>query len=143
MPITNAIPAFGTLLKRGDGATPEVFTAIAEVGDIAGPSLKSQMEDATNHGSTGGYTESMPTVKSMGQLKFPISFIPSNATHSAVAGMIYDWVNKTKRNYQMVFPDGTVWTLPVYVAEFSLKAPVKTLLVADVALEITGAPTLA
>jgi hypothetical protein len=29
----------GTRLKIGDGATPEVFTAIAEVKDITGPRL--------------------------------------------------------------------------------------------------------
>jgi hypothetical protein len=143
--MTEELAAFGTLLKRGNGATPEVFTSIAEVGDIDGPTLKAAMEDATNHGSTGGFEESLPTTLSMGQVKFPVNFIPTNTTHSYAAGLILDWKNKTKRNFQMVFPDGlsTTWAFSAYVEEVALKAPVKGILKADVTLTITGQPTLA
>lgn len=143
MPITNSIPAFGTLLKRGNGATPEVFTAIAEVGDIAGPQLKTQFEDATNHGSTGGYEETIPTTKSLGQISFPIGFIPTDATHSNAAGLVGDWASKAKKNYQFVFPDSTVWTFACYVEQVNIKAPVKGQLGADITLRLTGSPTLA
>ena len=37
--MTEGIIGLGTLLKIGDGATPEVFTAIAEVKDITGTGL--------------------------------------------------------------------------------------------------------
>jgi hypothetical protein len=143
MPISNSISAFGTLLKRGNGATPEVFTAIAEVGDIAGPQLKTQFEDATNHGSTNGFEESIPTTKSLGAITFPIGFIPSDATHSYSAGLVGDWYNKTKHNYQMVFPDSTTWTFACYVEQVSIKAPVKGQLGADITMRITGSPVLA
>lgn len=141
--MTAGIAAFGTLLKRGNAATPEVFTTIAEVGDIAGPTLKTQLEDATNHGSSGSFEEKIPTVQSMGSIKFPVSFIPTNATHSYSAGIVLDWKNKTKRNFQMVFPDNTTWTFAAYVEQVDFKAPVKKVLTADITLTITGAPTLA
>jgi hypothetical protein len=35
--MTEGVIGLGTILKIGDGATPEVFTAIAEVKDITGP----------------------------------------------------------------------------------------------------------
>ena len=139
---TNAVPSYATLLKRGNGATPEVFTAIAEVGDIAGPSLTAQMEDATNHGS-GGYKEVIPTVLELGQIKFPINFLTTDATHNYTAGLVYDWKNRVKHNYQMVFPDSTTWTFPCYVEQVDIKAPVKGILSADVTLTVTGTPTLA
>jgi hypothetical protein len=140
---TGALDSFGTLIKRGNAATPEVFTAIGEVGDIDGPTLKASMEDATSHSSTGEFTETVPTLLDMGDIKFQLNFIPTDAGHGASAGMVYDWKNKVKHNYQMVFPDSTTWTFACYVAEMKFKAKVKGLLTADVTLTITGQPTLA
>ena len=131
-----------TYLKRGDGATPEIFTMIAEVGDIDGLALKRQMEDATSH-SSAGWEEKKPTMKSGGQVKFPVNFVPSNATHSATAGIAYDWLNGTLHNYQMIYPDGTTWSFACYVAELNIKPAVKGILKADVVLDLTGPITLA
>lgn len=141
--MTQEMAAFGTLLKIGNGGTPETFTSIAKVGDIEGPSMKTNMADVTNHLSTGGYEEQLPTTRTMGSIKFPVSFIPTATTHSYSAGLVKDWVNKTKRNFQMVFPDSTTWTFAAYVEEISVKAGVKDPLSADITLTITGAPTLA
>lgn len=138
---TAALASYPTLLKRGDAATPEVFTTIAEVGDIDGPTLKSQMEDATSH-SSAGWEEKIPTIQSVGQIKFPVNFIPSNATHSYAAGLVKDWYNRTKRNFQLYYPDATTCTFSAYVAEVAMKNPVKGKLTADVTLDVTGAPTL-
>ncbi len=44
---TQAIASHGTLLKIGDGATPEVFTTVAEVGDITLPNFGNEKEDVT------------------------------------------------------------------------------------------------
>ena len=37
--MSEGVIGLGTLLKIGDGDTPEVFTAIGEVKDITGPGL--------------------------------------------------------------------------------------------------------
>jgi len=137
-----ALAGYSTVLKRGNAATPEVFTTVAEVGDIDGPTLKSQMEDATSH-SSGGWEEKVPTIQSVGQIKFPVNFVPTNATHSYAAGLVLDWKNKTLRNFQMVWPDATTWTFSAYVAEVAMKGSVKGKLTADITLDVSGAPTLA
>ncbi len=129
-------------LARGNGGTPEAFTTIASVGDIAGPSLKNQMEDATTHDSAGN-EESFPTVRSYGQIKFPINFLPTNATHNYTAGIVHDWSAKHKWNYKLTFSDSTYWIFPCYVEQIDFKEPVKGLLSADVTLRVTGAATLA
>lgn len=138
--MTEAIRAFGTLIKRGNGASPEVFTTIAEVGDIDGPTLKAQMEDVTNHSSSGGYEEKIPTTLSLGQIKFPVNFVPTGATHSSTTGIVADCKNRTKRNYQFVFPDtgATTYTFAVFVEEIAWKPSVKGVLRAEVTLSLTG-----
>jgi hypothetical protein len=144
--MTNALNSFGTLLKIGDGATPtENFTTIAELLDIDGVTLKANTEDATNHSSPGGFEEKIPTTLAAGPIKFGINFIPTGATHSYSTGLIKDFKNKTKRNFQLVFPDSgaTTWNFAAYVTSVDIKAPVKGKLTADVTLDITGQPTLA
>lgn len=131
-----------TLLKRGDGASPEAFTTIANIGDITGLDLKNQMEDSTTH-SSGGKEESFPTIQSYGPVKFPVNFLPSDTTHSYSAGLVKDWSNKTKRNFQMVFSDSTTWSFAAYVEQVTIKGTVKGVLQADVTLRVTGAATLA
>ena len=131
-----------TLLKRGDAGTPEAFTTIANVGDISGLDLKNQMEDSTTH-SSASTEESFPTIQSYGPVKFPVNFLPTDATHNYSAGLIKDWKNRTKRNFQMVFSDGTTWTFGAYVEQVTVKATVKGILQADVTLRVTGAATLA
>lgn len=138
--------SFGTLMKIGDGATPtEAFTTIAEVLDITGPELTLGTEESTNHSSPGGWAEFVPTVKDGGEVGFEVNFLPSNATHSYAAGLIKDFDNKTKRNFQIVFPDSgnTTWLFAAFVTKFAPKAPVAGRLAADVTLKVTGQPTLA
>ena len=143
--MTNAIDAFGTLLQRGDGATPESFTTIGEVGDIEGPELETDTEDVTNHSSTGGYEEVIGTILRTGEVTFPVNYIPTNATHNATTGLLLDWKNKTLRNFQLVFPDGssTTWSFSAIVTAFAPQAPVAGKLGADVTLKLSGQPTLA
>lgn len=143
--MTDAISSFGTLLKIGDGASPEVFTTIAEVKDITGPELSVDTEDVTSHGSTGGWEEVIPTILRSGSVNFDLNFVPTNATHSYTAGLLHDMVNKTLRNFQLVLPDtgATTWAFSAYVTKFPPAMPVKGALKASVSLKISGQPTLA
>ena len=135
--MTSGISAHGTLLKRGDGGTPEVFTTIAEVGDIDGPKLKAVMEDFTSHGS-GGYIENKPILKDGEKLKFPVNFIMSDPTHDSTTGLMADWKNATLSNYQLYFPDTSGFAFAAYVEEIGIKAPVKGKLTAEVTLSVSG-----
>jgi hypothetical protein len=135
---TSGISAHGTLLQKGDGGTPETFATIAEVGDIDGPSLKSVMEDFTTHGSAG-WVEKKPILSDGDQLKFPIHFVSTNATHDKTTGLVADRTNKTLRNFKVTFPDSSGFSFAAYVSEVKFKAPVKGKLTADVTLDVTGA----
>lgn len=143
--MTQAISAFGTLLKIGDGATPENFTTIAEVKDISLPHFARDMIDVTTHSSTEAWREFMAGLKSGGEVTLDINFIPTDATHSYAAGLLHDLIDGTLRNFKIVLPDvgNTTWTFSAFVSDFTPKAPVSGALTAAVTLKLSGKPTLA
>lgn len=142
---TNAIAGHGALLQIGDGADPENFTTIAEVRDISGPALGQDTADVTSHDSTGGWEEHIGTILRSGEVTFDVNYIPTDSTHDASAGLINDMENRTLRNFQLVFPDGssTTWSFAALVTGFEPGAPVDGELTASVTLTPSGQPTLA
>jgi predicted secreted protein len=143
--MTEAISAFGTLLKIGDGGSPENFTTIAEVKDISLPHFARDMIDVTTHSSTEGWREFMAGLKSGGEVTFEINFLPTDATHSYAAGLLHDLEGGTLRNFKVVLTDAgnTTWTFAAIVSDFTPKAPVAGALTAAVTLKLSGKPTLA
>ena len=137
--------AHGTLLKLGNGGAPETFATIAEVSDLKPPQIHQEALEATSHDSTDGWKEFVGGLLDAGEVTLTVNFLPTHATHSYSAGLIKDAVNRTKRNFQLVFPDagGTTWTFAALVTAFEPNAPVDGLLTADVTLTISGKPTLA
>ena len=139
------ISAFGTLLKIGDGAVAESFTTIAEVYDISGPSFALDPIEVTHHTSTDGWREFVGGLLDGGEVTFSINFAPAGATHSYSSGLIEDMVDRTVRNFQLIFPDvgATEWEFAALVTAFEPKEPIDDRLSADVTLKISGKPTLA
>lgn len=143
--MSNAISSFGTLLKIGDGGSPaENFTTIAEVTDIGGPEFTLATEDVTNHSSIEGWREYIGTILDPGEIQFSINFIPTEATHNPSTGLIKDMVDKTLRNFELVFPDSgsTTWSFSALITSFKSSEPVQGKLAADVTLRVSGKPTL-
>lgn len=142
--MSDAISAHGTLLKKGNAASPEVFTTVAEVLDIEGPALEREEYDTTNHGSTN-WEETLPGLKKGGEVTFEINYLPTNATHkNASGGLLYDWAQGTSANWQLVVPSSPTATFAfaAWVKSFQPKEPVADKLSASVTLRLTGAVTL-
>ena len=66
--MSDAIIGYGTIIARGNGAVPEVFTAIAEVISIDGPGLDSDDVEVTHLSSPGGYREYKGGLKEPGEV---------------------------------------------------------------------------
>lgn len=110
----------GTKLKLGDGASPEVFTAIAEILTLkrSGKSIKTA--DVTNMDSpTDGngviYEEFLGTIASGGDLDFTYNFIPDSsggqhAFRSAFDGKVHNYEIVTNIDNPANSP-ATKWTL--------------------------------
>ena len=139
--MSGAIWAKGTQFKRGNAATPEVFTAIAEIVTLSGPPLARDMEDVTNHDSTAGWEEALPTVLRSGSISLELNYQPAIATH---AQLVDDLESGTAHNYQLIFSDVglTTWTLRCFMESVSIEAPAAGKLACTVTLKITGQPTL-
>lgn len=140
-----AQPAINTYIKRGNAASPEVFTTVAQVRSITGPGISANVVDITTHSATDPWRTKITTLLDAGDVSFEISFIPTDATHDHTSGLLLDFENRTLRNWQMVFPDSgaTTWAFQAYVSKFSVTAPVDGVLTAAISLTITGKPTFA
>lgn len=141
MAATNAKAGFGTLLKRGDGATPtEGFTIIPEVKDINGGALRQMFEDATHQESPGAFEEFVPTVRQVSDITFTCNMLPNDSVHAAMRS---DILLGTKRNYRVSFNGtGKRLAFAAYMQEISNAAALKGLLTQDLSLKISGPVTL-
>lgn len=141
--MTDAFSSFGTFLKRGNGGSPETFATIAEVGDIDGPDMSLDTEDATSHDSVNGWSEFIGTILNGGEVSFPINFVPSDPTHDVTTGIQQDMVNRTLRNFRLVYPDpgANGYAFSALVTGFKPTSPVKGKLSADIKLKISGPVT--
>lgn len=137
--MSNAVNAFGTLLKRNG-------TTVAEVNDITPPSLSRDDIEVTHHQSPSRWREFIKGLKDAGEFSMSINYIPSNSTHNASTGLLADFANDTTIDtWTLVFPDtaATTWSFPGYVKGFSPSAPIDDKLSADVTMKVAGQPTLA
>lgn len=135
---TAARAARGTLLQIGDGGGPEVFTTIAEVKDIQGPSFASDTVEVTNHDSSA-WKEYVTTLKDGEDVTFDVNFF-NHTTHQA---LWTDFNSQVRRNFKIVFPLSPVVTLAfaAYVSNIGHAAPVADVLSRSVTLKVTGQPT--
>lgn len=138
-----AISGFGTLLKIGDGDTPEVFTTVAEVTSISGPSFAMGTQDVTSHSSTGAYREFQATLLDAGEVSFDIWFDPNNTTHNATAGLLKDYADRKLRNFKLEFPTTPAKTaaFAAFVTGFEAGFPIDGAMTASVTLKISGGVT--
>lgn len=141
-----ATSGYGSKLKRGAGdGPPETFTDVAEVENIEGPGLKLDLAETTNLDSAGRWKEFVPTLLDGGEINLELNFLPAHATQSYSNGLIADMVNRTLRNFKVVWSNtgATGWVLPCYVVAFTPLAPKGEKLSAKVTLKVSGQPTLA
>lgn len=132
--------AFGTLLQRGDGEDPEVFTTIAGVRNIPLPNISRDTIDVTAHDSPGAFEEIIPTIKRTEAAALEIVYDPADAEH---VNLKNDFDNGVKSNYRIVFPDAanTTKEFAAYVTGFAIEAPHDGALMLSATLKITGAIT--
>lgn len=143
--MTLALDAFGTLLKLGDGGTPEVFTTIAEVTDIGGPTLALDPLDVTSHTSPAAFREFIGGLLDGGEVTFTINYVPTDSTHDNTTGILSQLTGRLTRNWELIFPDvpNTKWSFTAFLTAFETSEPVDDRLMAEITLKLTGAPTLA
>lgn len=130
---TNAIESQGTVLKLGDGASPEVFTAISELKTITGPSGSAIVIDVTTLENTARAKKM--GVPDSGQMALTANHLPANTQHAALFAA---WQARTLLNFQLIFTDAgnTQWDFSAYVIGFASNNAVDGVSEANITLEI-------
>lgn len=132
--------ASGTLLKMGDGASPDVYTTVPEVTRLSGPSVRFDLLDVTSHDTVGYFREYIPGLADGDKITATVNWRPSNTIHKALRVNAYA---RTNGNFKIVFPDSADNTVvcSTYIESQLPKADVGTVLGMDISLKITGQPT--
>jgi len=117
-------------------------TTIAEVKDVKGPAIKTDIVDVTNQSSPGGYEEKIPTLHRSGAVTFDCHFIPGDATHDASTGLLQAYADRSLDDYTLDLQNGHQWAFNAFVVGFDSTAPVAGVLTAAVTLEVSGPPVL-
>ncbi len=135
---------FGTLFKRGNGATPtEVFTTIANVTNIGGPDRKRETIDVTAPDSPGGWMEFIGGLKDGGEVSLDVNYDPAEVTHD----LDDDFDAVEPRNYQIVILPGTAdeytWTIAGVMTALGDEFPYDDKMARSMTIKVTGKPTLA
>lgn len=135
--MTNALSSTGTLLKMGDGGSPsEVFTTIAEVKDISGPSIEVGTEEVTSHDSNG-WREYIATLKDGGEVSFDINFF-EDTTQGFVGGIYGAMDDMEAVNFEIHLKSGGVGSFAAIITGFELDNPVEGVEGSSITLQITG-----
>jgi len=134
---------YGTLVKMGDGGSPETFTSIAELrGTIAFSGMASAEIDITTHNNAvnGRAKEKIPGLIDPGSIDIEINYIATDVTHVAVRTA---WQNQTKKNFQILSPQGDLTSCSGYIMTLPVSYPTGDSITAKIKIMITGLPTFA
>lgn len=136
---SGAIAGVGTQLKLGNGASAEVFTAIAEINSINGPQNDTQEIEVTSLDSTDGWREYILGFKDGGVLDFEMNF-----TYAGYSDLFALWEDREARNFKLVLPDtgNTTFDFAALVKSCPVQVPFDDKITANIQLRITGPVTL-
>lgn len=141
---SSAFWAYGSKLKLGDGASPEVFTTIAELKDITPPQLTRDSIEVSNQDSTSAWREHIPGWRDGAEVTFNANWIPINATQDEDTGVLETFNDNTNHNWQILLPDAsTLISFSGHVTAFNPELPMESQGELSVTIKISGPVTIA
>src|SRR5262245_17245388 len=125
----------GIVLKRGNGGSPEVFSAVGEISGFDGPGGSANEIDVSHF--TSSAKEYIIGLKDEGEITFDMNFVPTDPGQSGLWG---DRDTRAKRNFTLTFSDLThVMTFTAYVRTLRLTGRTDDAVRGALTLRITGA----
>ena len=130
----------GAIISRAPIATPTVFTAIAEVGDVTMPVFTHNEFDALAHNINIDAFVLGVLRREIFQLK--LNFLPSDASHDHLTGLLKACLTNPvpMDGWKMTFPDlVNVWVASGQCKDVTnITLPVDGLSTADAAIRFSG-----
>jgi hypothetical protein len=132
--MSEGLSSHGTLIQKYNGS----WTTIAELGgDIVPPALSRPVTEITPHNDD--IDSYVMGVARRGEVTLTLNFLPSDATHDHLTGLIKAWIDNSFDGYKVVFPDSSEWIFSGFIGNFAPTAPVREgALTADVMIRPSG-----
>lgn len=140
--MTQSTLGYGSKLAADTVPATSVYTDIAEVVSIDGPSDDTALVDVTNMDSPGRSREFISGLIDRGEVAFEANFLPNAPSQKLLRT---DQTNGTTRNYRLTFSDtaGTTCKFDAVVRQLRRTVHVDAPMKLNVTLKITGAPVWA
>lgn len=115
---SEAFVGYGAALLVGDGASPEVFTEIAEIVKITPGPISTAVYDRTHLRSPEGHREKMPGIRDSGPFGLEGNWRPDHPSQSnddgsgspsGAGGVVFLARTRAIRNFKILLPSGIEW----------------------------------
>ncbi|HAR45320.1 MAG TPA: outer capsid protein Hoc [Nitrospiraceae bacterium] len=138
---SNAFWAYGSILQLGDGATSEVFTAIAELTELTPPQMSRDDIDVTSHQSPDGHREFIPGMRDGGEVSAKANWLPTNATHDETTGLLSSFNNDDVHNWRLYIPViGKTLPFRGFLTAFEPDLPIEEQAQLSFTIKVSGKP---
>ncbi len=133
-----AISGIGAVIQRGDGASVEAFTTLAEVSNIGGPNISRDTIDVTTLDSVNGFREFIAGFRDGGEV-----VLDMNWTRASYDLLKTDFDTNASRNYKIIMPDSgsTEFDFAAWVINIATNIPTDDKITMTATLKIDGAIT--
>jgi len=103
---TGAKLGYGSLLKKGNGASPEIFNTIAEIIEVSGFGAERALIEVTNFDSANSFREYIAGMKDGVQFTARANFLPNQASQDFSTGLGGDFESGTAKNFKLSLTGG-------------------------------------
>ncbi len=130
----------GSSFRRGDAASPEVFSVVGDVISMGGPNITKEEIDTTALDSSA--KESIGGLDDGGEITLELNWNPQDAQHVLLRS---DAEGSARLNYRLIWNDvsSTQVTFNAEVMDFGINTESNDAVKASVRLKINGALTWA
>lgn len=142
MAATASFIGFGVVLKIGDGAGSEVFTEVAELLSLGGPSIAVGTVEATHTSSPNTHREFIAGLADGGEVSASFNWKPSDTNGQAAAWSTFQ--ARTVRNFKIIWPNTEASELAFtgIITGWSFDTPLDATVKANLTIKVTGMPVL-
>jgi hypothetical protein len=130
-----AISGVGTIFAKKAAGSSVVYTPIAEVKNIEGPSASRAFLDSTTLDAVDGWRTYISGFKDLGTLTMTLNY-----TKAGYSALLADLGSDTASNYKITLPDSTTIIFDAFLTDLPLTIP-EDIITVSATFKISGKPT--
>jgi predicted secreted protein len=132
---------FDFLLKRGDGASPEVFTTVGALRTKALTIDGNPVDATTDDDADGNNVVWRVFEGGVHGFEITASGVAKTTNKTTVQAVYNDFATNAVTNYQVVVPIFGTWSLPVVIGSMTINGAYDDIVNFDITIQANGAPT--